>query len=90
MVKLGDERFDVTLGEGHAMVDGVRVEGTCNWLPGMSQAEEQMTGAFGRNQHWLCNADQPSTIDRARPLTVTVALVPSSVNYCTLKNVLKE
>jgi propionyl-CoA carboxylase alpha chain len=39
MVKLGDERFEVTLGDGHAMVDGVRVEGTCNWLPGMVQAE---------------------------------------------------
>lgn len=35
----------------------------------------QMTGAFGRNQHWLCNADQPPTIDRARPLTVTVERV---------------
>jgi heptosyltransferase-1 len=34
-----------------------------------------MTGAFGRNQQWLCNADQPPTIDRERPLTVTVARV---------------
>ncbi|MFN4039665.1 MAG: biotin carboxylase N-terminal domain-containing protein [Erythrobacter sp.] len=39
LVKLGDERFEVSLGEGHAVVDGVRVEGTCNWLPGMVQAE---------------------------------------------------
>ena len=39
LVKLGDERFEVTLGDGHAMVDGVRVEGTCTWLPGMAQAE---------------------------------------------------
>ncbi|MFO6429837.1 biotin carboxylase N-terminal domain-containing protein [Erythrobacter sp. W302b] len=39
MVKLGDERFHVTLGEGHAVVDGVKVEGTCNWQPGMAQAE---------------------------------------------------
>jgi propionyl-CoA carboxylase alpha chain len=39
MVKLGDERFEVTLGDGHAMVDGVRVEGTCTWRPGMVQAE---------------------------------------------------
>ncbi len=35
----------------------------------------QMTGAFGRHQHWLCNHDQPPTIDRARPLTVTVERV---------------
>jgi propionyl-CoA carboxylase alpha chain len=38
LVKLGDERFEVQLGDGHALVDGVRVEGTCNWLPGMVQA----------------------------------------------------
>ncbi|MCM0000744.1 MAG: acetyl/propionyl/methylcrotonyl-CoA carboxylase subunit alpha [Erythrobacter sp.] len=38
LVKLGDERFTVTLGDGHAMVDGVRVEGTCDWRPGMVQA----------------------------------------------------
>ncbi len=31
----------------------------------------QMTGAFGRNQHWLCNEDQPPSIDRERPLTVS-------------------
>lgn len=39
LVKLGDERFEVILGDGHAMVDGVRVEGTCTWRPGMVQAE---------------------------------------------------
>jgi propionyl-CoA carboxylase alpha chain len=39
LVKIADERFEVQLGDGHAMVDGVRVEGTCNWLPGMVQAE---------------------------------------------------
>ncbi|MFY8049668.1 MAG: biotin/lipoyl-containing protein, partial [Erythrobacter sp.] len=45
LVKLGNERFEVVLGDGHAMVDGVRVEGTCNWLPGMVQAEA--TGKVG-------------------------------------------
>jgi propionyl-CoA carboxylase alpha chain len=39
LVKLGERRFEVTLGDGHAVVDGVRVEGTCNWRPGMVQAE---------------------------------------------------
>jgi propionyl-CoA carboxylase alpha chain len=38
LVKLGEERFEVVLGDGHALVDGVRVDGTCNWLPGMVQA----------------------------------------------------
>lgn len=45
LVKIGDQRFEVTLGEGHAVVDGVRVEGTCNWRPGMVQAEA--TGKIG-------------------------------------------
>ena len=39
LVKLGDERFEVTLGDGHAVVNGHRVEGTCDWRPGMTQAE---------------------------------------------------
>ncbi len=43
LVKIADERFEVQLGDGHAMVDGVRVEGTCNWLPGMVQAEATAT-----------------------------------------------
>ncbi|QDH35184.1 acetyl/propionyl/methylcrotonyl-CoA carboxylase subunit alpha [Porphyrobacter sp. YT40] len=52
LVKLGDERFEVTLGEGHAIVDRMRVEGTCNWLPGMVQAEA--TGAVeGGAEHRL-------------------------------------
>ena len=38
LVKLGDGRFEVVLGDGHAMVDGHRVEGTCDWMPGMTQA----------------------------------------------------
>jgi len=45
LVKLGDERFEVTLGDGHAMVDGVRVDGTCDWLPGMVEATA--TGKVG-------------------------------------------
>ena len=38
LVKLGDQHFEVELGEGHAMVDGVRIEGHCDWMPGMAQA----------------------------------------------------
>ncbi len=47
LVKLGDERFHVVLGEGHALVDGVKVEGTCNWRPGMAQAEATGSVAGG-------------------------------------------
>ncbi|MBV7259756.1 acetyl-CoA carboxylase biotin carboxylase subunit [Erythrobacter crassostreae] len=38
LVKLGDTRHEVVLGEGHAVVDGERVDGNCNWLPGMNEA----------------------------------------------------
>ncbi|MFN3989195.1 MAG: biotin carboxylase N-terminal domain-containing protein [Erythrobacter sp.] len=39
LVKLGAARHEVVLGDGHAMVDGVPVVVTCNWLPGMTLAE---------------------------------------------------
>jgi propionyl-CoA carboxylase alpha chain len=45
LVKLGDARHEVVLGDGHAMVDGIRVDGTCDWLPGMVEAEA--TGRVG-------------------------------------------
>ncbi len=38
LVKIGDSRHEVVLGEGHAMVDGIKVEGNCNWMPGMVEA----------------------------------------------------
>ena len=34
-VRLDGRDHDVSLGEGHAMVDDVRIEGTCDWQPGM-------------------------------------------------------
>ncbi len=34
-VRIDGRDFDVTLGDGHAMVDGVRIEGTCDWQPGL-------------------------------------------------------
>ncbi|MGY6636072.1 MAG: ATP-binding protein [Erythrobacter sp.] len=45
LVKLGDTRHEVVLGEGNAVVDGVRVTGTSNWLPGTVLAEAH--GAVG-------------------------------------------
>ncbi|MDJ0977363.1 MAG: acetyl/propionyl/methylcrotonyl-CoA carboxylase subunit alpha [Erythrobacter sp.] len=38
MVKIGDTRHEVFLGEGHAVVDGHRIEGGCDWMPGMVEA----------------------------------------------------
>jgi propionyl-CoA carboxylase alpha chain len=38
VVKMNGADHAVTLGEGHAMVDGHRVEGTCDWQPGRAKA----------------------------------------------------
>jgi propionyl-CoA carboxylase alpha chain len=59
LVCMHDHDYDVVLGEGHAMVDGHRVEGTCDWQPGM-----HLSSATGesfdlgirvarKNGHWL-------------------------------------
>jgi propionyl-CoA carboxylase alpha chain len=60
LVKLGDRRFEVVLGEGHAMVDGHRVEGTCDWMPGMAEASatDEDGATFGlvverSGNHWV-------------------------------------
>ena len=37
-VRIDGHDYEVTLGEGHAMVDQHRVEGTCDWLPGKRTA----------------------------------------------------
>jgi propionyl-CoA carboxylase alpha chain len=38
VVKMQGRDVPVTLGEGHALVDGNRVEGTCDWQPGATSA----------------------------------------------------
>jgi propionyl-CoA carboxylase alpha chain len=43
-VRIGGHDYQVTLGDGHAMVDQHRVEGTCDWLPGMRQATASGNG----------------------------------------------
>ena len=45
IVQMGGRDYAVTLGEGHATVDGHRVEGTCDWRPGQFTAS-----ATGGNQ----------------------------------------
>jgi propionyl-CoA carboxylase alpha chain len=47
-VRIDGHHYEVTLGEGHAMVDQHRVEGTCDWMPGMRTATASGNGqAFG-------------------------------------------
>ena len=45
VVQMDSRAFAVTLGEGHAMVDGTRVEGHCDWEPGMGLAMASGNGA---------------------------------------------
>ncbi len=43
-VRIDGHDYEVTLGEGHAMVDQHRVEGTCDWMPGMRTATASGNG----------------------------------------------
>ena len=43
-VRIGGHDYEVTLGEGHAMVDQHRIEGTCDWMPGMRTATASGNG----------------------------------------------
>jgi propionyl-CoA carboxylase alpha chain len=42
--RINGHAYDVVLGDGHAMVDGHRVTGTCDWQPGMRMAHASMNG----------------------------------------------
>jgi propionyl-CoA carboxylase alpha chain len=59
LVCMHDHDYDVVLGEGHAMVDGHRVEGTCDWQPGMHLSSATGEGfdlgirVARKNGHWL-------------------------------------
>jgi len=44
-VRIGSRDFHVTLGDGHALVDGHLVEGTCDWQPGQRSAQASFNGA---------------------------------------------
>ena len=51
-------QFHVTLGDGHATVDGERIDGTCDWMPGMRLAHASGKGerlglqVSRRRHHW--------------------------------------
>jgi len=44
VVIMGGRDFPVTLGEGHAIVDGNRVAGACDWRPGEARAPATANG----------------------------------------------
>ncbi|MGB3711893.1 MAG: acetyl/propionyl/methylcrotonyl-CoA carboxylase subunit alpha, partial [Erythrobacter sp.] len=50
LVKFQDSQHEVELGEGHAIVDGERVEGNCDWMPGMAQATATLSTEGGEEE----------------------------------------
>ena len=76
-VRLNGRDFDVTLGEGHAMVDGQRVEGHRDWQPGQRTANATGNGLqlglriAREGTHWLI-ATQGAR-HRARVLPARIA-----------------
>ncbi|MEO0689626.1 MAG: acetyl/propionyl/methylcrotonyl-CoA carboxylase subunit alpha [Pseudomonadota bacterium] len=77
MVKIGDTRHEVTLSDGHAVVDGVRVEGHCDWQPGMVEAaatdgEGNVFGLIVERDgaHWVITTRGASTRALALPLSL--------------------
>ncbi|MEO1730535.1 MAG: acetyl/propionyl/methylcrotonyl-CoA carboxylase subunit alpha [Pseudomonadota bacterium] len=78
MVKIGDTRHEVVLGDGHAMVDGVEVQGYCDWLPGMVEATATVSDGetFGLmverdGSHWVITTRGASTRALVLPLHLT-------------------
>ena len=79
-VKIDNQLFHVELGEGHALVDGERIEGTMHWQPGDRSATATANGAAyslavakGRNA-WQITA---------RGATHKVAVYPAHVAELT-------
>ncbi|MEL7318819.1 MAG: biotin/lipoyl-containing protein, partial [Pseudomonadota bacterium] len=77
VVKIGDSRHEVILDDGYAMVDGVRVDGHCDWLPGMVEA--RATDAKGETygliverdgNHWVITTRGAATRALALPLSL--------------------
>jgi len=72
-VRIDGHDYEVTLGEGHAMVDQHRIEGTCDWLPGMRTATAsgngQMLGLMVARQglEWLITTHGARHRARALP-----------------------
>jgi propionyl-CoA carboxylase alpha chain len=74
MVKIGDTRHEVVLGDGHAMVDGEKVEGNCDWMPGMSEATA--TGPDGEKYGLIVERDGPHWVITTRGAATRALVLP--------------
>ncbi|MEM6858644.1 MAG: acetyl/propionyl/methylcrotonyl-CoA carboxylase subunit alpha [Pseudomonadota bacterium] len=77
MVKIGDTRHEVILGERHAVVDGEMIEGHYDWMPGMVEAtaigpDGESYGLIVRRDgaHWVITTRGASTRALALPLSL--------------------
>ncbi|MEM7700830.1 MAG: acetyl/propionyl/methylcrotonyl-CoA carboxylase subunit alpha [Pseudomonadota bacterium] len=77
MIRIGETRHEVILDDGYAIVDGVRVDGHCDWLPGMVEA--RATDADGEiygliverdGNHWVITTRGAATRALALPLSL--------------------
>jgi propionyl-CoA carboxylase alpha chain len=72
-VKIADQNFDVMLGDGHAIVNGDHIEGTCDWRPGMTLCLATGNGlnlgikVARKNGLWLLNTQGSTHKARALP-----------------------
>jgi len=74
MVKIGDSRHEVVLGDGHAIVDGVRIEGNCDWMPGMVEATA--TDAEGREYGLIVERDGAHWVITTRGAATRAFVLP--------------
>jgi len=77
VVRVDGADHTVTLGDGHAMVDGHKVEGTCDWMPGMRTATATQAGGevlglkvTRQRPHWLINSHGRTYKTHALPANV--------------------
>jgi propionyl-CoA carboxylase alpha chain len=77
IVRIDQHDYAVTLGEGHAMVDQHRLDGICDWQPGMASATATGNGldlGLGIARHgltWLIGTH--GALHRARVLPARIA-----------------
>ncbi len=76
-VRIEGRDFAVTLGDGHAMVDGERIEGTCDWQPGQRTANA--TGPGGEDFGLVVSCQRPHWLITTRGRTHRARVLPARI-----------
>ena len=77
VVTVDGSKHTVTLGEGHAVVDEHRVEGTCDWMPGMRMATA--TQATGEVLGLKVTRQRPHRLINTHGRTYKTSALPANV-----------